>query len=95
MLVVVSYDVAQNDNGKKRLRDVAKICKNYGQRVQYSVFECLVDPHQWLELKSKLEGIIKKDYDNLRYYYLGANWEKRVEQVGKRELFNPEGPLII
>jgi CRISPR-associated protein Cas2 len=94
MMVLVSYDVAQDDNGKKRLRNVAKTCKNYGQRVQYSVFECLVDPGQWVMLKSELLGHINEDFDSLRFYYLGANWKHRVEHIGAKPTYDPEGTII-
>jgi CRISPR-associated protein Cas2 len=95
MMVVVSYDVAQDDNGKRRLRKVAKACQNFGQRVQYSVFECLVDPEQWTQLRTNLEALINADFDSLRYYFLGANWKKRVRHVGAKQGFDPEGPLIL
>ncbi|MBI5590863.1 MAG: CRISPR-associated endonuclease Cas2 [Deltaproteobacteria bacterium] len=96
MMVLVSYDVATTDDGgQRRLRRVAKMCKNYGQRVQYSVFECLVDPAQWTLLRKKLEDQIDPAKDSLRYYFLGANWQKRVEHVGAKPTFNQEGPLIV
>lgn len=95
MMVLVSYDVANNENGSKRLRHVAKICKNYGQRVQYSVFECLVTPAQWEEFKHKLVKEINPNLDSLRFYFLGANWKNRVEHVGTVRSFDPEGPLLI
>lgn len=96
MMVLVSYDVATSDDGgQKRLRRVAKICKNYGQRVQYSVFECLVDPAQWTLLRKKLEDQIDPSKDSLRYYFLGANWQKRVEHTGAKPSFDQEGPLIV
>lgn len=95
MLVLVSYDVSSDNNGTKRLRRVAKTCENFGQRVQYSVFECLVDPTQWIELKSKLESIVDKELDSLRYYYLGKNWERRVEHYGAKESINFEKDVLI
>ncbi len=95
MMVLVSYDVAKDENGQKRLRHVAKVCKNYGQRVQYSVFECLVTPAQWEELKHSLIEEINPNYDSLRFYFLGANWKHRVEHVGLERSFDPEGPLLI
>jgi len=95
MMVLVSYDVATTDNeGQRRLRRVAKICKNYGQRVQYSVFECLVDPAQWTMLRRSLEEGINPAEDSLRFYFLGNNWRKRVEHVGAKASFDQEGPLI-
>ncbi|OUO94107.1 CRISPR-associated endonuclease Cas2 [Cloacibacillus sp. An23] len=96
MLVVVSYDVnTQSEGGQKRLRRVAKLCEKYGQRVQFSVFECLVDPVQWTELKFQLEKMIDKETDSLRYYFLGANWKKRVEHCGAKEPYDPQGVLIL
>ncbi len=96
MMVLVSYDVSfADDNGPRRLRRVAKICKNFGQRVQYSVFECIVDPAQWTVFKQKLMDQIDSESDSLRFYYLGANWRKRVEHVGAKKGFDQEGPLIV
>ncbi|MGC9215020.1 CRISPR-associated endonuclease Cas2, partial [Athalassotoga sp.] len=74
---------------------IAKICENYGQRVQYSVFECLVDPAQWEKLKQELIDKMNPDYDSLRFYFLGANWQNRVEHIGAKKVYNPEGPLMI
>lgn len=95
MMMLVSYDVAQDEHGEKRLRRVAKLLQDYGQRVQYSVFECLVEPAQWVELKNKLMKEINPDYDSLRFYSLGANWQKRVEHIGQKETRNPQGLLIL
>jgi CRISPR-associated protein Cas2 len=96
MMVLVTYDVCTTTSeGKKRLRLVAKQCVNYGQRVQNSVFECLLDPAQFAILKNRLEQIIDKDKDSLRYYFLGKNWRKRVEHVGAKVTFDPEGTIII
>jgi len=94
-MVVVSYDVSKDDNGARRLRKVAKACESYGQRVQYSVFECLIEPRQWTELKHRLRLLIKDETDSLRFYFLGSNWKKRVEHVGAKEPLDPEGPLIV
>lgn len=96
MMVLVSYDVATTDSaGRRRLSRVAKICKNHGQRVQYSVFECIVDPAQLSVLRQKLTDAIKPAEDSLRFYFLGANWEKRVEHIGAKPSFDQEGPLIV
>jgi len=96
MLVLVSYDVTTTDRaGQKRLRRVAKVCKNFGQRVQYSVFECMVDPAQWTVLRQNLVDEIDPGKDSLRFYFLGANWKRRVEHVGAKETFDQEGPLVI
>lgn len=95
MMMLVSYDVARDEKGEKRLRHVAKILEDYGQRVQYSVFECLVDPAQWIELKNKLLKEINPEYDSLRFYSLGANWQKKVEHIGQKKPINPQGILIL
>ncbi|MCM0759428.1 CRISPR-associated endonuclease Cas2 [Sporomusa sphaeroides DSM 2875] len=96
MLVLITYDVnVTTDAGKRRLRRVAKQCVNYGQRVQNSVFECLVDPTQFAELKHRLESIIDVETDSLRYYFLGSNWKKRIEHVGAKTAYDPEGILMI
>ena len=96
MLVLISYDVSTVDKGgQRRLRRVAKTCKNYGQRVQYSVFECIVDPAQWTALRQKLIDEIDPDADSLRFYFLGSNWKRRVEHVGAKGSFDQEGPLIV
>jgi CRISPR-associated protein Cas2 len=96
MLVLVSYDVAiTTPGGKRRLRRVAKTCVDFGQRVQFSVFECVVDPAQWVQLKSRLEQIIDLETDSLRYYYLGANWKHRVEHIGAKPSTDIDSPLIV
>ena len=96
MFVLVSYDVSTMDKaGRRRLRRVAKVCKNYGQRVQFSVFECLVDPAQWALMRQKLVDEINPKTDSLRFYFLGSNWQRRVEHVGAKEGVEQEGPLII
>ncbi|HBH17913.1 MAG TPA: CRISPR-associated endonuclease Cas2 [Cyanobacteria bacterium UBA9579] len=96
MLVLITYDVnTETPKGKKRLRQVAKLCVNWGQRVQNSVFECLLDPAQFTELKNNLEKLVDPKTDSLRYYYLGKNWENRVEHFGAKAGYNPEGILII
>ncbi len=95
MMVLVSYDVAEDEHGKKRLRHVAKVCENHGQRVQYSVFECLVDPAQWTKLRRELIDEIKPEFDSLRFYFLGANWKNRVEQIGAKKSYDPEGLLMV
>ena len=95
MMVLVSYDVAMDDSGQRRLRRVAKICKDYGQRVQYSVFECLVDPALWVKFRQKLIDEIDPEIDSLRFYFLGANWKKRVEHVGAKKAVDPEGLLLV
>ena len=96
MMVLVSYDVATSlKGGKTRLRRVAKECENYGMRVQCSVFECNIDPAQWVALRSKLVSIINEESDSLRFYFLGSNWRRRVEHVGAKKAIDTEGPLII
>ena len=95
MLVLVSYDVSTEKNGQKRLRRVAKVCKNYGQRVQYSVFECMVDPAQWTIMRRNLINEIEPELDSLRFYFLGSNWKRKIEHIGAKTALDIEGPLII
>ena len=96
MMVLVTYDVSTEiEGGQRRLRRVAKICKNYGQRVQKSVFECLVDPAQWTAMRQRLIDEIQEEDDSLRFYFLGKNWRGRVEHVGANAGYDPEGPLVI
>ena len=96
MMVLVTYDVNTEDKaGRNRLRRVAKICQNYGQRVQFSVFECLVEPAQWTKLRKELIRTIDEETDSLRFYFLGKNWRRKVEHVGAKESIDPEGPLIV
>lgn len=96
MMVLISYDVnTQDPAGRKRLRQIARHCENWGQRVQFSVFECLVDPAQWAALRAKLTACMDEQKDSLRFYYLGANWKKRVEHLGAKAAYDPEGPLIL
>jgi CRISPR-associated protein Cas2 len=96
MFVIVSYDVATSEEGgQRRLRRVARACKDYGQRVQFSVFECIVDPAQWAKLKDRLISEIDPEKDSLRFYYLGSNWHHRVEHFGAKAPMDQEGPLIV
>lgn len=96
MLVLVTYDVnTETKEGRRRLRRVAKACQNLGQRVQHSVFECLVDPAQWARLRSRLIEEIDPELDSLRFYFLGKNWHRRVEHVGSNPSYDPEGLLIV
>ena len=95
MMVLITYDVnTETEAGKKRLRKVAKKCQDYGQRVQNSVFECIIDPARLKVLQSALEKIIDPKVDSLRYYYLGDEWRKRVEHVGAKPSLDLEGTLI-
>lgn len=95
-MVLVSYDVSTVDKrGQARLRKVAKACEDYGIRVQNSVFECVVDPAIWVLLKTRLEDIYDPEQDSLRYYFLGANWEKRIEHLGRNPEINVTAPLIL
>ena len=95
MMVLITYDVnTETPEGRRRLRHVAKMCVNRGQRVQKSVFECVVDPAQFTEMKLNLCDIIDPEKDSLRFYFLGKNWKNRVEHVGANEGYDPEGILI-
>lgn len=96
MMVLICYDVETlNPDGQKRLAKIAKTCKNYGQRVQYSVFECSLAPDQWEALKARLLQIYNPEKDSLRFYYLGANWKRRVEHHGAKAGYDPEGVLMV
>lgn len=96
MLVLVTYDVnTETKEGRARLRKVAKTCVSRGQRVQNSVFECLVDNAEYLDLKHKLAGIIDLEKDSLRFYRLGNNYAGRIEQVGRDRPYDPEGVLML
>ena len=96
MFVLITYDVnIASSNGERRLRYVAKECKNYGRRVQNSVFECILTEAQLLMLKNKLKEIIDPDRDSIRFYILGNNWKRKVETLGKNESVDLTGELII
>lgn len=95
MMVLITYDVStETEKGKSRLRRVSKKCQDCGQRVQNSVFECLIDPAQWKQLQDKLLKIIDPETDSLRFYYLGDNWKHRVEHVGAKPTIDIEGTII-
>ena len=96
MLVLITYDVnTETAAGRKRLRHVAKQCVNYGKRVQNSVFECIMDAAKCREVQHKLEKIIDKDKDSLRFYFLGNNYKNKVQHIGAKPSFNVEDTLII
>lgn len=95
-MVLVSYDVnTQDADGRRRLRHIAKECENWGQRVQFSVFECMVDPAQWAALRAKLLATMNEEKDSLRFYFLGANWRPKIEHVGAKTSYDPQGPLVL
>ena len=96
MMVLITYDInTETRAGKKRLRKVAKQCQNYGQRVQNSVFECMIDSAQLKQLKHRLTELIDPEKDSLRFYYLGNKWHKRVEHIGAKPSVDIEEPLIV
>lgn len=96
MLVLITYDVSTTTTtGQKRLRKVAKVCQNYGQRVQNSVFECVVDATQFATLKIELANIINEKTDSLRFYQLGNNYKNKVHHVGIKESLDLEGTIIL
>ena len=96
MLVLITYDVSTQDAaGKARLRKVAKECVNYGQRVQNSVFECILDASQLLLLKNRLVSLINEKEYSLRFYYLGNNYRTKVEHFGSKTTYEAEGILMI
>ena len=95
-MILITYDVETvSNNGKKRLRKVAKFCVNYGQRVQNSVFECLIDSALFAQLKHDLEQIIDPETDSIRFYHLGNKWRGKVEHIGKQTAIDLEGGLIV
>ena len=96
VLVLITYDVSTQDKaGRTRLRKVAKACTNYGQRVQNSVFECMLDASQLLVLKDKLVSLINKQEDSLRFYYWGNKYQTKVEHFGIKESYEAEGVLMV
>lgn len=95
MMVLITYDVnTETEAGKKRLHKVAKACQNYGQRVQNSVFECLIDAAQYRQLRHRLVQLIDPQKDSIRFYFLGDEWRRRVEHIGAKPSLDLEGPLI-
>lgn len=96
MMVLITYDVStKTAAGQRRLREVAKLCENYGQRVQNSVFECLLEPHQFAEFQHELGRIIEPTTDSLRFYHLGSKWKGKVDHIGTKKSYDPEGFLMI
>jgi len=96
VLVLVSYDVCTIDKrGRARLRRMAKACLDYGQRVQNSVFECTIDPAQWATLRQRLLDVFKEEEDSLRFYFLGSNWQRRIEHHGTKKPVDLEEPMIV
>ncbi len=95
MVVLITYDVSTtSDKGRRRLRKVAAVCLDFGQRVQNSVFECNVNWEQWTRLKIRLLKEIEPEEDSLRFYFLGNKWRRRVEHHGLDRSVDLEGPLI-
>ena len=95
-MVLITYDVeTHNRSGQKRLRRVAKLCEDYGQRVQNSVFECILDPARLTELKYRLSDTIDKEKDSLRFYFLGSKWSGKVEHIGAKPSINPETDCLV
>jgi CRISPR-associated protein Cas2 len=95
MMVLITYDVStETATGRSRLRKVAKKCQDYGQRVQNSVFECIIDSAQLKQMQAMLEKIIDPEVDSLRYYFLGEEWRGRVVHVGAKPSLDLEGTLI-
>lgn len=96
MLALITYDVkTESKDGRRRLRRLAKACLDFGQRVQYSVFECDVDPAQWTALRARLLSEYNETEDSLRFYYLGQNWKPRVEHCGAKPATDFDGILIV
>jgi CRISPR-associated protein Cas2 len=96
MMVVVSYDVStETPAGRKRLRKIAENCLDFGRRVQFSIFECDIDPAQWETLKHRLMGLYKPEEDSLRFYFLGSNWQKRIEHHGAKKILHPNAVQFV
>jgi len=96
MLVLVSYDIGfEDEGGPKRLRRIAKVCQDHGQRVQYSLFECVIDPARWVKFKNSLLKEMDPERDSLRFYFLGANWKRRIEHIGAKPSYDPDGLLLV
>jgi CRISPR-associated protein Cas2 len=96
MMVLVTYDVNTDTvAGRKRLRHVAKLCVDYGQRVQHSVFECSVTPAEFVEIKNELSTIIDQESDSIRFYLLGKNWQNRVETMGRDDSYDPDVGILL
>lgn len=96
MMVLITYDVSTDSaEGRRRLRRIARACEDWGQRVQYSVFECEVDPAQWTALRARLVDLIDVQTDSLRFYMLGREWRRRIEHVGAKPSLDMDGPLIL
>ena len=96
MMVLVTYDVnTENAAGRKRLSHVAKLCVDYGQRVQNSVFECSVTPAEFVEIKATLGQIIDNEADSIRFYLLGKNWQSRVETMGRDDSYDPDMGVLL
>jgi len=96
MMVLITFDILTADRkGQKRLEQVAKKCRNYGQRVQCSVFECLIEPAALAELKERIKEMIDMTTDTVRFYNLGSNWKGKIDSIGADRMYDPEGPLIV
>lgn len=96
MFVLITYDVnTETKEGRKRLHGVAKACKDYGHRVQNSVFECVITEAQFVILRSRVEAIIDKQTDSIRFYFIGKNWTRHVEHIGVETAIDVDDNLII
>ncbi|MCW5651674.1 MAG: CRISPR-associated endonuclease Cas2 [Ramlibacter sp.] len=96
MMVLVSYDVSTLDKaGARRLRRIARVCQNFGQRVQMSVFEIEIDTARWVKLQNELRDLIDPTTDSLRFYYLGKSWQQKVEHVGAKPTLDLNAPLVL
>lgn len=96
MLILITYDVkTESPAGRRRLRRLSRACQDYGQRVQYSVFECEVAPAQWIALQARLLAEYDQTEDSLRFYFLGKNWERRIEHHGAKPAVDFNATLIV
>lgn len=95
-MVLVSYDVSTLDKaGARRLRHIAKVCQNFGQRVQFSIFEIEIDSTRWVGVQDQLRSLIDPATDSLRFYYLGKNWQHKVEHIGAKPVLDLNAPLVL
>ena len=96
MMVLITYDVnTEAAASRRRLRHVAKLCVDYGQRVQNSVFECSLTPAEFVEIKNELLTIIDQESDSVRFYLLGKNWQNRVETIGRDDSYDPDVGVLL
>lgn len=96
MNILLCYDISTiNASGRRRLRKIAKLCEDYGQRVQFSVFECIISPSDYVVLKNEIQKILDEESDSIRIYHLHKNWSERLEILGNHDTYNPEEDVFV